>query len=162
MLLDLELLRQILLFLPLDFGTNGTIIHEISRVVDFCLVEVRLLKDLILEIFVVLKGEGQLETGFLRGRKVGKLDVDEMLESTLISVGNELRDTNVIAQCSQPELWDWRSDRAGCTRIRFGQRGVFFIVLLLRLLALLYFFCRRRFCTENNIVTAFVKRVGQV
>ena len=52
LLLDLELLRQILVFLPANFRPDCSVIDEIPRVVDLRFVQVRLLQYLVLEALV--------------------------------------------------------------------------------------------------------------
>src|SRR5882762_3672933 len=50
--LNLVLLRQVPLLLPLDFSTNCPVVNKIARVSDFFLINVRFLEDLVLEEFV--------------------------------------------------------------------------------------------------------------
>ena len=65
--LDLELLCQILLILPLHLSPNRLAIHEIARIADLLAVHD---KHDIFEIFVLMKTQSGLEPGlgFARGK----------------------------------------------------------------------------------------------
>lgn len=159
LLLDLELLRQVLFLLPLDLRSDGTIVHEVTRVIDLRLVDISLLKNLILEVFVGLEDEGKLEAGFLCGLEVREANVDKVLEGASIAVSDELRDTDVIAQGREPELRNRRSLRT--IALGFGQRGIILVLLLLSLFALLDFLIARWLSTRDDVVPAIVERFGQ-
>ena len=64
LLLDLKLLCQVLLILPLYLRPNRAVIHEISRIADLLAVHVGLLEHVIFEIFVWGKLKDELEPGF--------------------------------------------------------------------------------------------------
>lgn len=107
LLFDLELFGQVFVLLPLDFGTDRTVIDKIAGVSHFLLIEIRLVQDLILKVFVGAKMEADLETRFrFVVGYVRETDVNEVLESTRITFGDEVRNANVITQGCEPELWD--------------------------------------------------------
>ena len=90
LLLDLKLLCQVLLVLPLYLRPNRAVIHEIARVTDFLAVHVCLLEQVIFEIFVLRKLKNELEPGlgFARG-KVLDTEVIEILECASVALGDQ-------------------------------------------------------------------------
>jgi hypothetical protein len=91
LLLDLKLLCQVLLILPLYLRPNRAVIHEIARIADLFAVHVRLLEHVIFEIFVWRKLKDELEPGlgFARG-KVLDTEVGDVLECTSVAIGDQV------------------------------------------------------------------------
>lgn len=90
MLLDLKLLCQILLILPLYLRPNRAVIHKIARITDLLTVHVSLLEHVIFEIFVRRKLEDELEPGFGFARgKVLDTEVGDVLECTSVAIGDQ-------------------------------------------------------------------------
>lgn len=107
LLFDLELLGQVLVLLPLDFGTDRTVINKIASVSHFLLIEIRLVQDFIFKVLVWAEIEADLETRFrFRIGEVGETNINEVLESARVAFGDEIRDANVVAESRKPELWD--------------------------------------------------------
>lgn len=110
LLLNLKLFRQIFLRLPFDFGADGLVVHEVASIADLLLINVCLLQLCVLEILVRREGEDQLETGLsLVGtrRVVGEVldaDIVEMLEGGSITLRNDLVETDVVPEGSEPKL----------------------------------------------------------
>lgn len=111
--LDLDLLREILLFLPANLCTERTIICVVARPIDLRPVKIGLLEHGILEILVWREEKGELEAELIRTAQIGDLNIGKMFESLCVAVGDELADTKVIAQHGKPEGIDRRS----CGRI---------------------------------------------
>jgi hypothetical protein len=90
LLLDLKLLCQVLLILPLNLCPNCAVIHEIARVTDLLAVHVRLLEHVIFEIFVWRKLKDELEPGlgFARG-KVLDTEIGDVLECASVAIGDQ-------------------------------------------------------------------------
>ena len=156
LLLDFKLLGQVLVFLPLDLRADGAIVHEVARVADLLLVQVRLLEHLILEEFVGSELEKQLETRFgFRTWQVFNTNIDERLQSLRIAVGDDLAKVSMCAESSEPELGDASRGRLDILR----EGGVFGIVLDRLLLTSLDLFggwlCR----TSDDRMTAVIQRL---
>lgn len=61
---DLELLRQVLVLLPLYVRADRAIVHKIAGITDLLLIEVSLLKDFIFEVVIRAEDKANLESGF--------------------------------------------------------------------------------------------------
>jgi hypothetical protein len=90
LLLDLKLLCQVLLILPLYLRPNRAVIHEIAQIADLLAVHVRLLEHVIFEILVLRKLKDELEPGlgFARG-KVLDAEVGDVLECASVAIGDQ-------------------------------------------------------------------------
>lgn len=91
MLLDLKLLCQVLLILPLYLRPNRAVIYEIARIADLLAVHVCLLEHAIFEIFVRRKLKDELEPGlgFARG-KVLDTKVGDVFECASVAIGDQI------------------------------------------------------------------------
>jgi hypothetical protein len=91
LLLDLKLLCQVLLILPLYLRPNRAVIHKIARIADLLAVHVRLHEHVIFEIFVWRKLKDELEAGlgFARG-KVLDTEVGDVLECASVAFGDQI------------------------------------------------------------------------
>ena len=88
--LDLKLLCQVLLILPLYLRPNRAVINEIARITDLLTVHVRLLEHVIFEIFVRGKLKDELEPGFGFARgKVLNTEVGDVLECASVAIGDQ-------------------------------------------------------------------------
>ena len=92
LLLDLKLLCQVLLILPLYLRPNRPVINEIARIANLLAVHVRLLKHVIFEIFVRRKLKDELEPwfGFTRG-KILDTEVGNVLECASVAISDQFR-----------------------------------------------------------------------
>lgn len=129
LLLNLKLLRQILLRLPLDLRPDSLVVHEIARVADLLLVDVRLLQLLVLEVLVRREGEDELEAGLafagLRG-EILDADIGEVLERAGITLGDDLGEADVVSEGGKPELGDRGGGGGGvkCDMVRVVLQGL--------------------------------------
>lgn len=91
MLFNLELLGQVLVLLPLDFGADGTVIDKVASVSHLLLIEVCFVQYLILKVLVRAEMKADLETwlGFVVG-KVREPNVNKMFESSRVAISDEV------------------------------------------------------------------------
>jgi hypothetical protein len=107
LLLNLKLLCQVLFFFPLDGGADCPIVHKISRVSDLILVEISLLQFSVLEELVSSEDESELKPRLGFGWwEISQSDINEVLQSSRITICDNLRCTNVVPKGGEPELWD--------------------------------------------------------
>lgn len=153
LLLDLKLLGEILILLPLDLRADGTIVDKVTSIPNGGLVEVRLLEDLVFEKVVGGEEEAELEARLalvifrnVRAFDVLQLDVGEVLESISITIGDEVTDGNVVAQGSQPEFRNTVGRRGDI----LGQRLIVLDLLRRDLFTSLDLLLCGLSCTEND------------
>ena len=107
LLLDLELLGQVFILLPLDFGPDRTVINEIAGISHLFLIEIRFVQDFVFEVFVGAEIEADLESGFrFVAGDVREANIHEVFESTRITFGDKIRNSNVVTESCEPELWN--------------------------------------------------------
>src|SRR6266702_86670 len=95
--LDFKLLCQVLLVLPLYLRSDRTIVHEIARISNLLAVHVRLFEHLVLKKLVLRKLKDELEPRFGLARpEVLGAKVGEVLERPGITIGDQLRQTDVV------------------------------------------------------------------
>lgn len=104
LLLRLDLDGEVLAGLPLDLGSLCVVVDEVTERSDLLLVEVGLGENLVLK--ELLGSVGELEEELEPGLAVAEVlytNVDEVLESLLVTLGDELRDACMVCKSSEPE-----------------------------------------------------------
>ena len=109
LLLNLELFCQILVLLPLDRRSNGTIVEEVTRIPNLFLIIISLLQLFVFKELVRGEDKSEFEARF--GSGVGDTDVDKVLQSPSITIGDYIRGADMVPQRSQPKFWDRGSMR---------------------------------------------------
>lgn len=95
--------RQILARQPVNLFTLGVVVDEVTTVATLSLVKVRLGKDGVAEVFVARKLEDETEPRLV---EILHANVDETLEDSLVPVGDDFRERDVVLEGRQPELRD--------------------------------------------------------
>lgn len=94
---------HVLALLPLDLGALGMVVDKVTAVAGLVLVVVGLGQQGVGEELVGRELELETETGLV---KVGHADVDQVLKSLLILLGDNIGELGVGLQGSEPELRD--------------------------------------------------------
>lgn len=155
LLLDLEFLGKILLLLPFDRGPDGAIVDEIATVSDLLLIDVCFLQNLVIEEFIGAEREDELEAGLgVLLVKICNLDVNEVLQGSSVAFGDDVRETDVVPQRSEPEL---RNARGVGSRV--SRQGSVLRIIFERLcFARCDLLSCRRLRSGNDGMSALVKR----
>ena len=109
LLLDFEFLGEILVVFPFDLGPDGTIVHKVSRIANFLLVKVRLLQMIILKVLVRAERKDQLEPRLCPGGgiiEIGNADIGKVFQSTLVALGDDIVEPNMVSKGREPKLRD--------------------------------------------------------
>ena len=127
LLLDFKLLGQILVLLPLDFGTDRTIVDKVTCIANLLLVEVGLFQDSVIEEIVGGELENELEArGGIGSGEVFDANINEVLQCSGIPIRDDLIEDGVIAESGKPEL----GDTIGTGLLALFRRGIEFLILL--------------------------------
>ena len=127
LLLDFKLLGQILVLLPLDFGTDRTIVDKVTCIANLLLVEVGLFQDSVIEEIVGGELENELEArGGIGCGEVFDANINEVLQCSGIPIRDDLIEDGVIAESGKPEL----GDTIGTGLLALFRRGIEFLILL--------------------------------
>lgn len=132
MLLALEAEGQVLVGLPVDLGTLGVVVDEVTAVSVLVLVVVGLGNGLVGEELVLRELEDEAESGAVQ---VLHANVGEVLEGLLVSLGDHLGERDLVLHGRKPELGDTVHGLALILLLLLGLLVFFFFFLLLVLLS---------------------------
>lgn len=131
LLLALDLDGKILALLPVDLLAFSVVVDEVATVAVLLLVVVGLADGLVGEEVVLGELENEAETGAV---EVLHADVDELLESLLVAVGDGLGERRVL-HGAEPELGDTLDVGSGGLLLLIGL-GLLALIVALIILAL--------------------------